>query len=324
MTPTRRLVAVKAVFSGDYSGSRGAFLLVLDPVLMKLDRVHAIVANDKTEDRFRITNDWRTIEDALVSAKLHGQAIVELSRDVQNYIRKAVQDEVMEPLAEAVVNNQNNDVRRILGDVVSKAIADANVLIQVAMEAVVLEEAPAAAATVAAPEGMEPAQAPSLVGAPTAPTTRIRVDPILSPVSGIAAKNVLPGMTMVVEAKDLGASRTAVAKIMALKMPGATGKTQFEGKVLDVSPGDYDRITITMALSPDVIGFTNISGELRVKVSDASIRLAEAKGGSSPGARGLDGGPLPPVSTNLFLWAAFGILAIMALLAYLVFGGIIG
>lgn len=317
---TRRQVAIKAVFSGDYSGSRGALLVVLDPHQLKLDRVHVIVANEKTDDRFRVNGDWKALEDALVSAKLHGQAIVELSRDVQNYIRKAVQDDVMEPLAEALRLEQVPDVRRIMVDVVSKAIADANVLMQIGIEPVVIEEPVDQAATVAAePAASSTASEP--VAAAPAQLLRVRIDPILSPVSGIAAKNVTPGMSMIVEVKDAGAAKTALARALELRMPGSAGRGQFEAKVVEVKPADYDRVSITVTLGSDIIGTTNISGELRVKVSDASAKLASVR--SDAGARGLPGGPLPPVPTNIFLWAALGILAIMAVLAYLVFGGII-
>lgn len=314
----RRNVAIKGVFSGDYSGARGAFLVVIDPSQQKLDRVHAIIANDKTEDRFRVAGDWKTLEDALVSAKLHGQAIVELSKDVQNYIRKTIQDDAIEPLSEAIQANQQADVRRILVDIISKAIADANVLMQIAVEEFVLEPPSDQSATVVAESA--PLESDAAMPAPAVQQARVKVDPILSPVAGIAAKNVAPGMTMVVEVKDGAVGKTALAKALALRQPGAAGKNQYEAKVIDVQPADYDRVAITVSLGPDIVGTTSLSGELRIKVSDASLKLANVR---ADGKGAVAGGPLPPVSTNIFLWAALGILAIMAVLAYLVFGGIL-
>lgn len=324
---TRRLYAIKGMFSGDYSGVRGAFLLLLDLEAQRLDRIHAIIANDKTEYRFQTSKDWKSFEDGLISAKLHGQVIAEMSRDVQAYVKRVIQDEVMPSLVEAIVGNAPGDVRRIMAEVVSKAVADANVLMETSIELVDLADIvddPSVVVSTAAvteevaptPEGGQPAEAPLAVQ-----QIKIRVDPILSPVNGIAMKNITPGMTMVVEVKDAGAAQSRLAKIMAIKRAGSGDRKLFEGKVLDVAKAEYNRISITMLLAPDVIGQTNISGELRVKVSDASLQLAQVRdAGANPV---VSDGQLPPVSTNIFLWAALGIFTIMLILAYLIFGGII-
>jgi hypothetical protein len=310
----RRFFAVKAVFTGEFNGARGALLIILDAESGRLDRVMVIIASDSSEFRFPVQQDWKTYEGALISAKLQGQIVHQMSMDVQIYLKKAMMDEAGFALFDALKAGVLSDARKILADIVSKAIADAEVLIELASEIFESVEPPADDATTEAP----PAGADQAGEAPAAAAhaeMKLRVEPILAPISGIAAKDVHPGMNIFVDIRDSNAIKQNVARLLTTKA-GGPEKGAISAKVLEVAPTEFDRVSITCQLAPNVLGVCNLSGALQIKAS-----------GTAEGRPGLfAAGPAsaaPEISPNVFLFAAIAVFTFMLVLAYLVFGGII-
>lgn len=310
---TRRCFALKAVFTGEFNGARGALLVILDAESGRLDRVMVIIASDSSEFRFPVQQDWKTFEGSLISAKLQGLIVHQMSMDVQTYLKKALMDDPGFALYDALKAGVLSDARKILADIVSKAIADADVLIELASEIFETVETPPDDATAAA----APAETeqPSAAHAPSQAEMKLRVEPILAPISGVAAKDVQPGMNIYVEIRDSSAVKQNVARLLTTKSGGAD-KGVVVGKVLDVASTEFDRVSITCLLAPNVIGVCNLSGALQIKASGVASPSAGifSSGPSSPGSE---------ISPNVFLYAAIAVFTFMLVLAYLVFGGVI-
>lgn len=311
--PTRRLYAVKAVFTGEYNGARGALLVVVDAQTEKLDRVTVIIANDTSEFRFPVHQEWRGFEGALISAKLQGQIVHQMSLDVQTYLKRALQEDAGLLLLDALKGGLTVDVRKVLSDIISKAIADAEVLMETNVETFDSVEQNADETTAVAP----PTEGATAEAAPPAPAPGIRIkcEPILSPVSGLAAKDVLPGMTIFVEIKDTDAVKQNVARLLTNRAGGAD-KGRILARVTEVSAIEFDRILITCMLAPSVMGVCSVSGALLLKVPSETMNFSAAKASRGPLT-------VTSIPANVFLYAAIAVFTFMLVLAYLIFGGVI-
>ncbi len=312
----RVLTAVKGVFSGEYTGARGAMLVIVEPRLSRVDRIYAIVAGDGDEFRYQPGQEWKSFESQLINSKLQGSIAHQMTIDVQAYIKKVLQDDLLGAFCDAIQQNQAGDVRKILSDILSRAIADSQVLMQIDMEKIV-EAAPegmAAAAPAAAAPASSPEAAPAAV---PAETVRIRVEPVLSPVQGVPANRLTPGMTIMVEVRDPSTIKQNVAKMLSTKT-GAMKGGPIEARVMEVTPSEYERVQIVTQLAQQLMGISHISGELRVKVSDASLKFHEVLSGAPSRLSG------PAISSRVFFWSSVAIVLFMFLLAWLVFGGVIG
>ena len=317
LTGPRLFMAFKGVFSGEYTGARGACLIIADVKAIKADRLYVIISGEGDEFKYQTTQDWKSFESSLISTKLQGSIAHQTTIDVQAYMKKVLQDDLLLSLIEAAWHSQVNDVRRIVADIISRAIADSQVLLQIEVET--FEESGGTGAVLMQDQGasVSEQQKASATDQQAQTTARLKVDPILSPVQGVAAKNLLPGMVLSVEVRDPSTIKQNVAKLLTLK-PGIGGKNNIlDARVVSIHPAEYDRVTILSQLGQNIQGISVISGELRVKVSETAKKFYEVfteKPSTPPG---------PVLSSMAFFWSAILIIGIMLILAYLVFGGII-
>jgi hypothetical protein len=313
-TRVRRCYAVKAVFTGEFNGARGALLVILDAEGGRLDRTYVIIASDSSEFRFPVQQDWKTFEGALISAKLQGQIVHQMSMEVQTYLKRALMDEAGFALFDALKAGVMSDARKILSDLISRAIADAEVFIELASELFETAETIADDATTEAAPSTN-AEEPSAAAPSAQPVMKLRVEPILAPISGIAAKDLQPGMNVFVEIRDTSAVKQNVARLLTTKATGPD-KGVIAARVMEVAPTEFDRVSITCQLAPNVFGTCNLSGALQVK---AGGEAQKSRGIFSAGTAAAG----PEISANVFLFGAIAVFTFMLLLAYLVFGGII-
>ncbi|MEK8024146.1 MAG: hypothetical protein AAB229_10115 [Candidatus Hydrogenedentota bacterium] len=310
----KKLCALKGVFAGDYSGVRGTFLILMDLDSQSQHRLHVIIASEKGEFRFQIKQEWKAFEDAIIRAKLQGMVAHQLSMEIQSYVSRMMSEDAGISISENIKTGHPEEIRRVLIEIFSRAIADADILMEVEVEHVeeVVEDTSQQAA---APVEEQPAGETQKF---VMQEVVLRVEPILSPVLGIAAKELKPGMNIIVEIKEQSSLKQNISKLLSVR--GSGEKPTAVGTVVDVSPGVHDRITIRVNLAPNVVGITNIFGDLRVKVPE--VQAARAISAISSGAAD---GPREPMalSTPAFILATLGIFTIMLILAYLIFGGVV-
>lgn len=315
----RRFFAFKGVFSGEYSGVRGACLIIIDEKAIRVDRLYVIIAGEGDDFKYQTQQDWKSFESNIISTKLQGKIAHQTTIDVQSYLKKTLQDDLLLSLLDAGRGNLINDVRRIIADLISKAIADSQILLQIEIET--FEESGEGGEVISSEQGVFVAAADgagtgTVVSQPQE-LIRLRVEPLLSPVQGVAAKNLLPGMTIHVEIKDPSTIKQHITKMLIFK-PGSGGRNNvLEARVLSIQPAEYERVTIITQLASNVQGISTISGELRIKVSETAKKFYDviSSGTSLPTG--------PALSSRAFFWSLFGIIVIMLIMAYLIFGGII-
>lgn len=308
----RQLVAIKAVFSGEYSGVRGALLVVMDLTEERLERLYAVIAAEGDETRYNVSQTWKDFEALVINAKLQGHIAHQTTGEVTGYLRRVLTEEFAGIVCESLRHESPSDVRRILVDLVSRAIADTQILMELGLESV---EELVSAVSVSTEPGPEAAAAAGPASA-TVKDVRVRVDPILSPVTGVPAKELKPGMRLRVQVRDLSTIKQHTVKMLAIKV-GGIEKGILTGQVRSVAPTEHDRVSIELDLAQNVIGVASLSGELRIQIMDHSARLA-APAGTAAGAAAA-----PGLSSKGFLWASIAIVTFLVILAYLIFGGII-
>lgn len=312
----RRLAAIKAVFNGEYSGARGALLIVIDLDAERLERLYVAIAAESDETRYNVAQNWKDFEALVINAKLQGHIAHQTTGEVTGYLRRVLSEEFTGIVCEALRQESPADVRRIIVDLVSRAIADTQILMEFGVEKFEELVAPAAAAAPAESES----DATAVTGAAATKEVRLRVDPILSPVTGIPAKGVKPGMRLRVQARDVATLKQHIIKTLSLQV-GGIEKGLLTGQVISLAPAEHDRVSIELHLAPNVVGVANISGELRIQTMDPSTRLVAPPAADLSAAAG--SAAAAGISSRAFLWASIAIVTFLVLLAYLLFGGII-
>lgn len=302
----RNLCAVKAVFQGDYNGARGCFLLLMDLDENRVDRLHAIIATDPNDFRFQPRQEWKSFEDEIIRAKLGGNVAQQMGMEVQSYMKKIIKDDLAAEVASAIRHRNPEDVKRMMTDVISKAIADAQVLIDLSLEAVE-EEIP-----------VEPEKKPDEIeeASPAPVVTKdvtLKVEPILAPVQGVPAKLLKPGMQVVLEMKEHSTLKQNVSKLLTTRVAGSDRGT-LVGTVLEVLPGAEHRVLIRFELAPNVIGLSKLFGDLKVLVQGRAAAIRAIRK-TTPSADLDPGG----ITTRTFVMAVIAIFTIMAILTYLIF-----
>jgi len=308
----RNLCAVKGVFTGEYNGARGCFLIVMDVDKNVTDRILALIVTDQTDFKFKVTQEWRSLQDAIVAAKLQGKAAHQMSTEVQTYIEKVIRDDRAAEICTAIRNRSVDEIRRAMIDVISKAIAEAQVLMEISLEPVT-EELPTESDVVADDVPEENVAASEHA---TVKDVVLKVSPILSPVHGMPARLLKPGQVLMVGVKEQTALKAHVVRFLSLKNTGADRGT-IQGTVKEIEPIEDERVKITLDLSTNIIGTAKILGELKVKVSAQQRtwtgKVVEVSHDQSRG-----------ITTSTFAIGTILIFTIMAILAYLIFvGGII-
>lgn len=309
----KKLTAVKGVFAGDYSGVRGTFLVMMDMDQQSLHRLHVVVASDKGEFRFQIKQDWKGFEDSIIRAKLQGYVAHQLSMEVQSYVKRMLTEEAGVSICENIRTGHPDEIRRVLVEVLSRAIADSDILMEIDVEDVA-EAVPAEPAQAASEEAPVAASEGEAIKALQQEVV-LRVEPLLSPVYGVAAKELKPGMHIIVEIKEQSTLKQNVSKLLAVR--GSGEKPTAIGTVIDIAPGVHDRMTIRVSLAPNVVGITNIFGDLRLKVPEAQAARAFA---ALQHEQVIQATTPMAISTPAFVLATLGIFTIMMILAYLIFG----
>lgn len=307
----RTLCAVKGVFTGEYNGARGCFLFVMDLDQNTLDRVLVLIVTDLSDFRFQASQEWRSFQDAIIAAKLQGKAAHQMSTEVQSYIERVIRDERAEEICGAIRIGNREDIKRSMMDLISRAIADAQVVLEISLEPV-FEELPKKSEVVLddVPEESAPASE-----AATVKDVVLKVSPILAPVHGMPARLLKQGQGLMVKVMEQPPLKAYLVRILSLRNTGADRGT-IQGTVMGVLPIEEERVQITMELAPNVIGTAKILGELKVQVSakqrtwtGKTIDIVEKD------SRG--------ITTSTFMIATILIFTIMAILAYLIFGGFI-
>ncbi|RMH58461.1 MAG: hypothetical protein D6679_04505 [Candidatus Hydrogenedentota bacterium] len=311
----RHMCAVKGAFAGDFTEVRGAFIAIFDMDREMVERVFVAVVGDSTDLRMRVDQGWKELEDAIVSAKLSGLTANQMTSDVQKYLRQMLRDDFGTEVIEGIKTDHEADVRRILMEILSRAIADSRVLLQIDVERfeqVEGEEEDRGEER----EGDEAKDTDAVPGAeavkPMDRLLTIKVDPILAPVTGTPAKDLSPGTTILVYPRETSTVRKNAMKLLAARQGRKEGEA-LEGRVLSVTPAEFDRVTIRMSMGESLQGLANISGELRVKTAEATV----SQGFLWSDEPAVGGG----ITTKHFVLAALAILLIMAVMAYFVFGG---
>lgn len=311
------IFAVKGLFSGEFSGLHGLFLVVMDIVRLKISRIYVVVGGDKQEVKINNQVPWKQMESDIITLKLSGGIAQQMSLDVQNYLKRVLQDDFRDEVVMALSGRNVTELRRLFEEILSRAIAEATVKVDAVIEGVNAADvpelqteasAPAAApgtAETAAPAGFGPQQ------------VRVRVEPVLSPVNGIPARQLQPGVVILVKIREEMAVLRNLQTLLAPRNRGVEMGAVM-GTVLSVQPIEFERYALTLELAKNVIGVASISGELKVKVAEGrqhmpvSLPVAEEPAIAGPG-----------LSTTPFVFGAILIFTILAILAYLFFGGAI-
>lgn len=315
--PPSSMYAVKSIFVGDYTEVRGVILLAVDTARRKLDRIFCVIVPDSGSFGFQLDSGWKAFEDAIISSKLSGNTAHQMSMEVQKYLKRAIQDEIIDDLILAVEHNSEGEIARQLEDVISRAIADANVVVKVSLERIeakeITEDEPDEDSGENTPE-VETAPA----GMPAGILRReVKVDPVLSPVHGVAVSDLKPGMVLVVSIRETGVVGENLKRLLSTRAADDSG--HFEAPVISLEDSTQsDRCVIKARLAESITGVTTLSGELRVKVTGKSAPVPDEM--AKPEFEttiGLKKG----VSTKHFAILSFLVFTILAFLAYLVFGG---
>lgn len=305
----RMCYAIKGLFAGDFTSVHGAFLIVLDPQTLKVDHhhYHVIIIGDTEEVRIDIKEDWKSVEQAMIRAKLYGGIIRTMGEEIAQSMLRMVQDDIAVELGLSLRAGNLQDTKRILTDMVSKLIADSNVLLDASVEHMTLSDE-----TIATPQSMSEEEAAGGVPSGRVSSTTVRIDPILAPVYGVHSRDLKPGMVIFAQVREIEGLKQNVQRLLATRHPGMAPGT-VQGRVVSVAPAEFGRLSVICELGPGIIGAANISGELRIKtIETPSGKTTVSATAAAPGAAG--------VPTSFFAMGALMILALMALLAYLVFG----
>ncbi|MBL4889285.1 MAG: hypothetical protein JKX97_04605 [Candidatus Lindowbacteria bacterium] len=308
-----RLFAIKGTFTGDFSGTKGVFLVVMDVNKVKIHHLFAILANEQSDFRFNTTSSWKQLEDAIISTKLSGGIAHQMSADVQNFIKKSIKDESLSEICNALQDGNNADIRRIFEEIISKAIAEANPRVTVGTEAIAAAETPdedEKEKEAEKKESEEEAEASAAVYS----KLRIKIDPILSPVQGTPAKKLEVGTLIAVKVRENKLLAKRISQL--LTVPGEDlSSGQVMATVLSVEDGEFERINVHVELAPDIFGVASCSGELRVKTIGGQSSTAASIAATTSATQGAS------VSTGMFVTAAVLIFLVLALMGYVVFKG---
>lgn len=271
------LVAVKGRFRGDGSGLTGLFFAVADPAAHRIERFTSVVANEGNLLRTDIHQSWRSFEETLYTARFSGGVAQNLSREVQTYMLTHLGGSEADDLYEALLAGRNAPAQEVLSTLFGRVLGDGNVLVDLAVEKVRPEEvAPAApprregGAEAEAPEA--PAAAP--VAAPAAEVAHaapqeivIKVEPLLSPLRGVAVSNLKPGHEILVRPVETGEMGRHIIRLTAQGL--GVPENQIPVVVLSVEPAEFGRMRLRTQFGPGIVGISMISPELKVLLADA-------------------------------------------------------
>lgn len=301
-----KLFAIKGSFSGDFSGARGAFLVVMDVSLIRLHHLFVVLAGERGDIKVKISDPWKTVESALINAKLSGGIAHQMSADVQEYMRGSLKGDLCAHVCNALQDGNTGEIKRTFEDIISKAIAETTPRVSVAVEAIAAAEAPEPEAEPAAPAAAEAAPEPQ--AATVSSVSKVKVDPVLSPVQGVPAKDLRPGTLIAVKIREIKMLSRSITKL--IPAPGDFADGQFMGTVIGVEPGEFERMVVRVELAPDVLGIASCSGELRVKV---------IKGEGGGAMRAIAGTGGVNITTGIFVVTAVVIFAVLIAMALWVF-----
>lgn len=303
-----KLFAVKGTFSGDYSGARGAFLVVMDVTLARVHHLFVVLAGERGDLKVKPSDPWKSVESTLINAKLSGGIAHQMSADVQEYMRSTLKGEICPHICNALQDGNTGEIKRTFEEIISKSIAETTPRLSIAVEPVASADAPEpepeAKPVEAAPEEAAPAPQTATV----ASVMRVRVDPVLSPVQGVPAKELKMGTLIAVKIREIKLLSRSITRLVPV--PGDHTDGQFMGTVVGVEPGEYERINVHVELAAGIQGIATCSGELRIKC----IKTGGGGGLSSvAGAGGVN------ITTGLFILTAIVIFGVLIAMAYWIF-----
>jgi hypothetical protein len=269
------LVAAKVRFRGEGTGLAGLLFLVADPAVRRIDRLSAIVSHGGGIVRTDLQQAWRSFEEVLHTARFSGGVAQNLSREVQTYMLTHLSGREGEEIHEALLAGRLGPAREILADLLGRVLGDGSVGVEAATERIRPEDlfadeplpeasggGPAApeAATDGPPGRAEEAAAPA--PEPPQPEIVIKVEPLLSPLRGVAASKLQPGQRILVRPVETSELGRHVVRLTAQGL--GVPENQIPVAVLSVQSIEFERVKIRTAFGPGIVGVSIISPELRV------------------------------------------------------------
>lgn len=310
------LFAVKGRFRGEGTGLQGLVFAIADAGDRRIDRFTAIVANEGGLVRTDLHQSWRSFEEVLYTARFAGGIAQNLSREVQTYMISHLASDGADDFFDSLGAGRFGLAQEVVANLLGKVLGDGQVTVELAGERVTREE-------ISVPETPVPAPAPASEAAPTAPggeaaaapaaapqEVLIKVEPMLSPLRGMAASKLVPGQQIFVRSVETSEIGRHIARLTAQGL--GVQENQIPVTVLSVQTAEYDRIRLRTSFGPGIVGISVISPELKVALVGADA--AHPRGVAVAADSGLDDSNWPVVIAILvvvfLLWIAFRYLGV--------------
>lgn len=269
-------VAVKGSFKGEFSGYQGLIFLLGDLAERSFDRVYLLIASDPGVMSLRNDTGWHAFEAAMLDAKLQGRVAPNLTNDFERKFREKMAAETGQELLRVLERGDDAGFQETFLYEIGRMIGDSEVALQITIERLSKEDVhPTAVETPPVPSAADDgtaagtaASSSSSAPAVSAPATVIvKIDPILSPVTGVAVGDLKAGdriLTKIVDSTD--AARILGQIVMqgggAAEVPGAV-----VAEVLAVEESDTERVRLRVHLMPGFEGVVPVAREIKIRVT---------------------------------------------------------
>jgi len=273
-------VAVKCSFKGEFSGYQGLLFLLGDFSERNFDRSYLLIASDPGIMGTRTDMGWQVFESAMLDAKLQGKVAPNLTSDFERKLREKLSSETGQELLRILERGDDAGFQETFLYEIGRMIGDSEVALQAHIERLSREDVhpPTEQREEASPASSRGEE--SVGGenyAPAAPQVStaamvVKIDPILSPVTGVAVADLKPGdriLTKIVESTD--AARILGQIILqgggAADIPGAV-----VAEVIAVEESDTERMRLRVHLMPGVEGIVPVAKEIKIRrTQDAAV-----------------------------------------------------